>query len=80
LEADVKESDLKEKKYCLCVVATDEKKLYMSPIPLRDCYVAPILASSKYVNSFSKDGERYCLSTYTQKDDDAYSAALAAAN
>jgi hypothetical protein len=80
VEADVKESDLKEKKYYLCVVATDEKKLYMSPIPLRDCYVAPILASSKYVNSFSKDGERYCLSTYTQKDDDAYSAALAAAN
>lgn len=78
VETDVRVKTINEKKYYLCVISTDEHKLYMSPIPLPDKFVAPILASSKYVTSFSKTGNSYCLSTYTKENKDAYNAALAA--
>lgn len=77
VETDVRVKTVNEKKYYLCVVSTDEHKLYMSPIPLPDKLVAPVLATSKYITSLSKTENSYCLSTYTKENKDAYNAALA---
>ncbi len=78
-ETDICTKEITDKKYYLCFISTDEMKLYMSPIPLADKLVAPVLATSKYVASISKGNTSYCLSTYTKSANDAYSAALAAA-